>query len=768
MKAVIMAGGEGSRLRPLTCDMPKPMARLCGRPILEYILELLSRNGFDEAVLTLGYMPHVIREHFPEERYGTIKLQFCEEKTPLGTAGGVKNAAGDMTDDFLVISGDALCDFDLKSAVDFHKKSGAAVTIVVTRVKDPREYGLVNMDESGNVTGFTEKPAWTGVTTDLANTGIYIINPQVLALIPENRSFDFANHLFPRMLSEGMILKAYEAEGYWCDIGDLTSYRQCQQDMLSGQVHIPMPREAGNGIYGNLPEKGTYKIFPPVYLGQRVRIGQDAVIGPNTIIDDGCEIGANARIRSSVLLPRVMVDSCVRMTGSTVCSGSTIESDASLYEGSTLGSHSHIGQSAEILPGVSVWPGKHIEAGTKVSENVRVGEARREYFDDEGISGQAGVEITPEFCCRLGAAIGSLKNAQRIGIGYGDSIAAKAMHYAILSGLMETGVQVWDFGKLLESQIHFAASFCGLSACVWTGGVDSCTIKVFDHDGLPIPRKLEREIESCLVKGEAIRCHAEHYRDAADMNGFYLLYQQELYRCAPDGLGGIKAKFYCDNEEGERLFRDTFIRLGGQQEETVQLFVSADGRQVSAKDEKNRSISEETMLAIGCLTAFMKNQSVAVPFDAPKVIDACAEKYGQQCRRYFNLSDGTDEEIRQMAKGQFWLRDGMMLALHILNTMKQQNCQLADLADQIPAFATQVHYYTLHQSPSSVMEKLSTISENAPQGIQIKSGNTVIRIWPQKRGKALRITAEAANAEIAEELCGDIQSKITDLLDRKQ
>lgn len=250
MKAVLMAGGEGTRLRPLTCDIPKPMARLCGRPIMEYIIELLSEHNVRSTVVTLRYLPHIIKNHFSSGSFAGVDLEFIEENTPLGTAGSVKNAAKGFEDDFIVISGDALCDFSLTEAMKFHKKNNATATIVVTHIDDPREYGLVRTDGSSRISGFVEKPCFAQAVTDLANTGIYILSPEVLKLIPDNEKHDFAKDVFPAMLEQNIPIYTYEADGYWCDIGDINSYISSQMDMLNGRVKCRIDaKEIAKGVF---------------------------------------------------------------------------------------------------------------------------------------------------------------------------------------------------------------------------------------------------------------------------------------------------------------------------------------------------------------------------------------------------------------------------------------------------------------------------------------------------------------------------------------
>lgn len=327
MKAVIMAGGEGTRLRPLTCDLPKPMARLCGRPVMTYLLDLLQRCGVREAAVTMRYLPQVIREEY-DGHYKDVELHFVEEDKPLGTAGSVRGAcrtcAGFEEDDILVVSGDALTDIDIEAAYAFHKRSGAAATLVVSRVEDPREYGLVDMAEDGRITGFVEKPGWAQAVTDSANTGMYILSPDILPYIPENTSFDFARDLFPLLLKDGLPLYAYETDSYWCDIGDLNSYGQLPEGYSGGAVHTELAIQDGIVCEEGERPSGSYTLVPPVYIGRGVRIGTAAQIGPFAVLDEGSCIGNNAKIRGSVLLEHAYVGDRASLTGALLCHGASV------------------------------------------------------------------------------------------------------------------------------------------------------------------------------------------------------------------------------------------------------------------------------------------------------------------------------------------------------------------------------------------------------------------------------------------------------------
>ena len=241
MKAIIMAGGEGKRLKPVTGDTPKPLAQLCGRPVMEHIILLLKRHGIRDICAALKYRSDDIKNYFGSgERLG-VRLSYRVETQALGTAGGVKNCEDFYkSDDFLVISGDAACDIDLSALISEHKKRRPAVTVALCPESEPLRYGLALCGRDGLIRSFIEKPDWKRVVTNLVNTGIYVISPQAMELIPANREFDFARDLFPALLDRGEKLLGVPCSGYWCDIGTPRSYYECCADALSGKLRLEL------------------------------------------------------------------------------------------------------------------------------------------------------------------------------------------------------------------------------------------------------------------------------------------------------------------------------------------------------------------------------------------------------------------------------------------------------------------------------------------------------------------------------------------------
>ena len=242
MKAVILAGGEGTRLKSVTGETPKPLVPLLGRSLMEHILLLLCRCGFTEICAAVRYRAEEIEKAFGDGSALGVRLCYRREDEPLGTAGAVKNCADFCgNEDFLLISGDAACDFDLAALWRRHRESGAAATIALKRDASPLRFGLAVTDERGEVRGFVEKPDWPGVVSDRVNTGIYVLSPRAMAYVPEGKPFDFARDLFPLLLRRGERVAGMEMEGYWCDVGTPQSYYRCCADALEGRLKIDVP-----------------------------------------------------------------------------------------------------------------------------------------------------------------------------------------------------------------------------------------------------------------------------------------------------------------------------------------------------------------------------------------------------------------------------------------------------------------------------------------------------------------------------------------------
>ncbi|MEX1019047.1 MAG: NDP-sugar synthase, partial [Litorilinea sp.] len=350
MKAVLMAGGEGSRLRPLTVARPKPMVPLANKSIMAHVLDLLKTHGITEVVVTVRYMAASIQDFFEDGRALGMKLTYAVEEFPLGTAGSVRNAAHLLDETFLVISSDALTDFDLGKMVEHHRQAGALATIALTHVHNPLDYGVVVTNEDGRITQFLEKPSWGEVISDTVNTGIYVLEPEVLERIPKNTAYDFSTELFPRLLEAGDHLCGYEADGYWCDVGNFEEYHRANADMLYGKIRLsePLGRHIGGGIWvgEDVDIAPSAQLFGPIYLGHGVKIKGDVTIHGPTVIRDYTIIDNYTRIERSVLWRNNYIGESCELRGAIITRQCSLKSKVIAFEGAVIADNCVIGEGA--------------------------------------------------------------------------------------------------------------------------------------------------------------------------------------------------------------------------------------------------------------------------------------------------------------------------------------------------------------------------------------------------------------------------------------
>ena len=399
MKAVVMAGGEGTRLRPLTSMRPKPMVPIVNQPVMEHIIGLIKHHGMTEVVATLAFMPQVIEDYFGDGDEWDIDISYAIEETPLGTAGSVKNAAEALTETFIVISGDALTDINLTEVIEFHRSRKAAVTIALKRVPDPLEFGVVITDEDGKIERFLEKPSWGQVFSDTINTGIYVVDPLVLDYIPEGTPFDFSSELFPLLMANGHDLYGCVVDGYWCDVGSLESYVDVHRDILDGKAMIFVPgARTKDDVYvgAGADIDPSAEVASKVVIGANTRVRAGAKLGPYTIIGDNCMVGYDAETEHAIVWDDCFIGAHSAVRGAVLCRGVDVRSAAHIEQGVVIGDETMVGHGATIGTDVQVYPFKRIDPGAMVTTSI-IWESRavRSLFGDDGISGLVNIDITP-------------------------------------------------------------------------------------------------------------------------------------------------------------------------------------------------------------------------------------------------------------------------------------------------------------------------------------------------------------------------------------
>ncbi len=522
MKAVIMAGGEGTRLRPQTSNLPKPMLPLVGRPMMEHIVSLLRRHGITDIVVTVAFMPNAIRNYFGDGSELGVRMVYATEETPLGTAGSVRNARDELDERFLVISGDVLTDIDLTAVVDFHEKNQSMATLALCPVENPLEFGIVITREDGSIERFLEKPGWGQVFSDTINTGIYVLEPEIFDLIPEGRAVDFSSEVFPAVLEANGPLFGYVASGYWEDVGTTAAYLKAHEDILDGKVEVDIAGfELRPGVWlgkGSSVDPSA-RLDGPSYIGENCTIDAEAEIGAYTTIGANTRVASRAVVRHSVVGENAYLGPAVRVEGSVLGRTCDLRQGARCEPGSVVGEGCLIGAHAEVRGDVKVYPYKVVEAGAQVNASiVWESSGTRTLFGREGVQGLANVDVSPELAVRLAKAWAStLEKGSFITTSRDTSRAARVLKRALMVGCNSVGVNVIDLEvatiPVTRHHIRTRGSQAGLTVRLVPNDPESVVIRFFDERGLDLSEGEQRRIERLYHREEFRRVTAAEIGD---------------------------------------------------------------------------------------------------------------------------------------------------------------------------------------------------------------------------------------------------------------
>ncbi|NRB06707.1 MAG: NTP transferase domain-containing protein [Richelia sp.] len=673
MRAVLMAGGSGTRLRPLTCDLPKPMVPILNRPIAEHIINLLKRHQIKEIVATLHYLPDTLRDYFQDGKDFGVQITYSvEEEEPLGTAGCVKNTAELLNETFIVLSGDSITDFDLTAALTFHKQKKSKATLILTRVPNPLEFGVVITDEEQRIIRFFEKPSTSEIFSDTVNTGAYILEPEVLQYLPENTESDFSKDLFPLLLENGEPMYGYIAEGYWCDVGHLDAYREAQYDALEQKVKLNFPyTEVASGIWvgQNTHIENIKNIQAPVVIGDNCRIGARVQIEPGTVIGDNVTIGAEANLKRPIIWNGAIIGDEAQLSACVVARGARVDRRAHVLEAAVIGSLSSVGEEAKISTGVRVWPSKKIESGATLNINLIWGHiAQRNLFGQRGVQGLANIDITPEFAVKLGAAYGStLKPGSQVSVSRDQRNVSCMVTRSLIAGLMSVGIGAQNLDTtaipIARTVIPTMGVAGGIHVRVHPYRPDYILIEFIDRKGINISKAQEKKIEGAYFKGDMRRSQVQEIGDVAYptqavddyCNAFEQLLQIDtirnsrakvvidyVYAVSGAVLPKMLDKFGADvvvlnaslskNAVSTIEREDLLNQLGHVVEAVKATFgvqVSANGEQLILVDESGMPIRGEmlTALMVDLVLTSQPRSSVVVPVHASSAVEQIARRH---------------------------------------------------------------------------------------------------------------------------------------------
>ncbi len=749
MKAVVMAGGEGSRLRPITIRRPKPMVPIAGKPVMEHILNLLKCHGITEVVVTVQYLASNIEDYFGNGSQLGMHITYAREDTPLGTAGSVKNAEEHLSEPFLVISGDALTDYNLTEFIQYHCEKKSLSTLLLAHVHNPLEYGVIITNEDGHITQFLEKPSWGEVFSDTINTGIYMLDPQIFSYFERNKQFDFSQELFPYMLKKGDPIYGYIApSGYWCDVGSLSEYMRASADILQGHVRVEIPaKNIGDNIWceDGVEIADEAQLYGPIYLAHDCKVKAGAIIHGPSAIGHYSIIDERAQVDRSIVWNNSYIGERSELRGALVGSSSSIKSKAVMFEGSVVGDNSIVQEGAIIQPNVKIWPDKEIEAGAVVNTSIIWGsQGRRGLFSRFGVTGLVNVDLTPEFAAKLGATYGAtLPKGSIVCINRDSHRTSRMIKRGVNAGLPSAGINVQDINQVPIPVARYfvrntdAAGVVHVRVSPYDQRI--IDIKFFDQQGLDINKTTERKIESLFFREDFRRVYLDEIGaidvlENSDVLGRYL---EGFSRVVDyDIVRKRKFQLVVDYSHGSttQLLPDIFERLGcevivlntspddelssrsqdaldkdKQRLATISSALHTDmgiridpsGESISVVDDRGRILDGVKMLAV--MTSLFLRQyrggTVAAPVTAPRALQHIAKRHDGHILHtkvlpHAMMTAAAREGVVLVGDGRGGFVfpslqpafDGMLAIAKLLELLATFQTRLSEVVDDLPTY----------------------------------------------------------------------------------
>jgi Nucleoside-diphosphate-sugar pyrophosphorylase involved in lipopolysaccharide biosynthesis/translation initiation factor 2B, gamma/epsilon subunits (eIF-2Bgamma/eIF-2Bepsilon) len=786
MKAVILAGGEGTRLRPLTSNQPKPMLPIANVPMMRHVVRLLAKYGFDDIVVTVAFLANQIRNYFGDGGEFGVRMRYATEDSPLGTAGSVRNAMDELDETFLVIAGDVITDIDLAAVVKAHTDREAFATIALKRVNNPVDFGIVITNDDGTIERFLEKPTWGEVFSDTINTGIYVLEPGVFDFIPAGEIVDFSGDVFPAVLDQGLRLFGTVVDGYWEDVGTLEAYRSAHEDVLSERVDLEIPGfKLRDGVWAGEGSdiSPDARVEGPVLVGDNTRVEAGAELRPFTVLGSDVVVKSNASIERTVVHDHVYVGSSARLRGAVVGRASDLRRNVHLDEGVVIGNDCFIGDGASVNPQVKIYPFKSVEAGAAVTSSI-VWETRgsRTLFGRRGVSGLANVDITSEVAVRLALAYGtSLPKGAVVTTSRDTSRTARALKRAIMAGLNLSGINVMDLelatAPLTRFQVRTERAQGGMTIRLASGDPDSVEIRFFDSHGADIDEGTQRKIERLLYREDFRRAFAgdigeiifppramEYYTaaltrsvniDAIAERRFKVVLDYSFGAAAsvmPNVLAKIGAEVLSVNpyastayateaaeDHGPRVERlGNLVRSSGSD---LGVVFDADGETATFIDDRGEALTADRALIV-LVTLVCRSRPgarLALPVSVSREAERVAEEYGAtitwtklSAAHIMEVAGRGDIDFAASQEGGFiWpdvipAYDAVATLLHLLDLLVDADAKLSEISAQIPpTFVAHEEVPTPWDTKGAVMREI--VERSKDEELVLVDGVKIIR-----------------------------------------
>jgi mannose-1-phosphate guanylyltransferase/phosphomannomutase len=826
MKAVVMAGGFGTRIQPLTHSLPKPMLPIVNRPMMEHIIvKLRDELNIKEFVILLYFKPETIKEYFKDGSDWGIQIDYVLPDDDYGTAGAVKCAQDYLKDEnFVIVSGDLVTDFDFTQIVQAHTQKEAKLTIALTPVEDPLQFGVVITDENGRIEKFLEKPGWGEVFSDTINTGIYIIEPEILDYIPHESNFDFAKDLFPLLMEEGIALNGPKVTGYWRDVGNPHSYRDVYGDILGGKVNFDF---SGYRIEPDrdilyAPQGSDYShvdIKGVVILGENVSVGKGVKLH-NVVIGNGVRIGDGVTVHNSVLWNDIVIANSSKLCRSVVCDHNRLGENTIIKEGAIIAENCDILDEVTIEKDVIIWPDKVIEEGAIVSNNVIWGSKYKSSIFEEGtVRGRTNIELSCEMSTKLAEALGSmLPLGSKVYVSRDYHRSSRMLKRAFLGGLLSAGVDVVDITYMPAAAMRYhLAHQEDISAGVhFRQSISDKThteILFFTEEGLRIDTNMAKNIERVFFRESFRRVDPDDIGEIHVAKFLEEDYKAEILkhldldairfnetRVVVDMMNGSVAKIYPDllNELNiehimlnvnpdekklatlptlEKRSRENLSKIVQSLSYDLGFIVYPNGQKMLMTTDKGDVLAPHVALltVLNLIDkAVSDKKKIFLPSWAPDIYDDRFENLDIERGKYRNFKAEKLKEYFLVAsvEGNFAFtefalnRDSIFASLKVLEMLSATGLKLSEIADEVKHF-----YYREDQiaCPSSLKGKMMRkFLEDAKDKMHdMKDG---VKIWldehdwilmiPDQYDEALNLYIQAKERDSGEAIRQSYREKI--------
>ncbi|MEO8210772.1 MAG: sugar phosphate nucleotidyltransferase [bacterium] len=806
MQAVIMAGGFGTRLRPLTNNIPKPMVPIVNKPILEHIINLLKLYSIKDYVVLLYYMPDTIKNYFGDGRKFGVKIRYVVPDQDYGTAGAVKLSEKFIKDKFIVISGDVLTDFNLKEISDFHNKKNTISTLSLYSSKNPLQYGIVLTNEQDRIVRFLEKPSSSEIFSDTINTGIYFFNKEIFDYIPPGESFDFSQNLFPLLLKNNIPIFGYKTKGYWRDVGNLEEYIDANMDTLKGKLSYIKASDKKRNCISKTAKIDKAASIENSIVGDHVVIEKDAVI-KNSVLWEKVKIGSNSRLLLDVVGRNCIIGEATRINDYVF-----------------IGDNCKIGNNVFISSSLKIWDNKQIENNDKITRSLIYDDRFfRDLFTDSRISGLSNLQINPEFGAKLGSVYGaSIGQANKVIIARDSDYISNMIKRSISSGLMSAGVNVIDSQvipiPILRQELKSGEGMGGVFVRKSPFDRRSSDIIFFDSDGKDLSGNKTKSIERLFFSEEYIRAdfnkvgtlkfqertnekYKKHFLNCLDLQSIrkkkFKVVIDYSYGIASTIFPNILGEFNCDvvsvsaHLDSEKLTRSVeelrkslihFSHVVKSLHYDIGFMIDAGGEKIWLSTAEGTELNGDRFLVLVLKMFLLVTDGVkkiAVPVQATNEVDLVAEEFGVEVVRvkdthYSMMMACDDKDVSFVGgvRGGFlfpeflYATDGMFSVAKIMELIARSNQSIDELDKNTPRlFMIKENILCSKEEKGSIMRKFMEDTVQYKQelidGVKIfiSSDSTVLCI-PDKSRSIVHLNVESSSEKKSKKLLKEFKRMV--------